>query len=139
MSLALCGGGTPQSCSLMYVHDGFTLSFVSDPDTGHSRLIDAAEGLPAAVTIAPDYDDFRAIRGLQMTGRVARAGSADAAVALASFARRYAFFRGEQPPVLAAAMAKARFYRFVPTRVVFIDNTAGFGAKAIFDASDLPG
>ncbi len=138
MSLAWCSDGAPQSCSLMYVHDGFTLSFVSDPASGHSRIIDAAKGLPAAVTIAPDYDDFRAIRGLQMSGVVARAGPAEAAAALASFARRYAFFRGDKPPAVAAALAKARLYRFVPARVTFIDNTAGFGAKTIFTASDLP-
>ena len=137
MSLALCADGAPRCCSLMYVHDGFALSFVSDPDSRHSRIIDAAKGLPAAVTIAPDYDDFRAIRGLQLTGIVARAGSTEATAALASFARRYAFFRGEKPPALVAAMAKARLYRFTPACITFIDNTTGFGEKMSFNASEL--
>lgn len=137
MSLGLYEDGAPHSCSLMYVHDGFALSWMSDPASHHSRIIDAAGAAPAAVTVAPDYDDFRGIRGLQMTGVASRAGLVDAALAIAPFARRYAFFNGDKPAALVAAMAKARIYRFTPSRVTFVDNPSGFGCTTTFGADDL--
>jgi len=137
MSLGLHRDGVPHGCSLMYVHDNFALSWVSDPAARHSRIIDAAGAVPAAVTIAPDYDGFRDIRGLQMTGTASRAGLDETGVMMAPFIRRYALFSGDMPAALAAAMAKARIYRFVPAGVTFIDNRAGFGAKTMFSANDL--
>ncbi len=137
MSLGLYGDGAPHSCSLMFVHDGFTLSWMSDPASHHSRIIDAAGAAPAAVTVAPDYDDFRNIRGLQLTVVASRAGLVDAAVAIAPFARRYAFFSGDKPVALVTAMAKARIYRFTPARLTFVDNTSGFGSATTFGADDL--
>jgi len=137
MSLGLDAGGTPHSCSLMYVHEGFTLSWMSDPASHHSRIIDAAGSAPAAVTVAPDYKDFRIIRGLQMSGVASRADLLDAATALAPFARRYAFFADDKSATLTAAMAKAKVYRFIPTHATFIDNTAGFGSATTFDGDDL--
>ncbi len=139
MSLSLVGDGAPHACSLMYIHDGFTLSWVSDPDTRHSRIIHGAPegGAPAAVTIAPDYDDFRVLRGLQMVGKASPAGVLDSAAALLPFAKRYAFFSGEKPAALMAAMAKARVYRFSPKSLTFIDNTAGFGTKDCFVGAEL--
>ncbi len=138
MSLSLIYDGAPHSCSLMYVHNGFTLSWVSDPATRHSRIIDETTSAPAAVTIAPDYDDFRHIRGLQMTGVASRLGLAASAPAMAPFARRYSFFDGDKPAAVAAALAKARIYRFIPSIVVFIDNSSGFASKTTFDAGELP-
>ncbi len=137
MSLCLVSDGAPHACSLMYTHDGFALSWVSDPAARHSRIIDDAAGAPAAVTIAPDYDDFRNIRGLQMTGVASRLGLAASAPTIAPFARRYSFFDADRPAVLAAAIAKARIYRFTPSNVTFIDNLKGFASKATFDAAEL--
>jgi uncharacterized protein YhbP (UPF0306 family) len=137
MSLGLHADGIPHGCSLMFVHDDFVLSWMSDPASRHSGIIDAAGEARAAVTIAPDYDDFRDIRGLQMTGVASRPRLVDAAMAIAPFARRYAFFNVDKPAALAAAMAKAAIYRFTPTRITFVDNTAGFGNTTTFSADDL--
>ena len=138
MSLSLIDNGAPHSCSLMYVSDGFALSWVSDPATRHSRIIDETTSAPAAVTIAPDYDDFRHIRGLQMTGVASRLGLPASAPGIAPFARRYSFFDGDKPAAVAAAMAKARIYRFIPSNVIFIDNSSGFASKTVFGAGELP-
>ena len=119
MSLSLIDDGAPRSCSLMYVFDGFEFSWVSDPAARHSRIIDQTTSAPAAVTIAPDYDDFRHIRGLQMTGVASRLGLPASALGIAPFARRYSFFDGDKPAAVAAAMAKARIYRFIPTAAAF--------------------
>jgi len=138
MSLSLIDDGTPHSCSLMYIFDGFALSWVSDPATRHSRIIDETASAPAAVTIAPDYRDFRHIRGLQMTGVASRLGLPASALGIAPFARRYSFFDGDKPAAMAAAMAKARIYRFIPSNVIFIDNSSGFASKTVFGAGELP-
>jgi uncharacterized protein YhbP (UPF0306 family) len=138
MSLSLIDDGAPHSCSLMYIFDGFALSWVSDPAARHSRIIDETTSAPAAVTIAPDYDDFRHIRGLQMTGVASRLGLPANAFGTAPFTRRYSFFDGDKPAAVAAAMAKARIYRFIPSNVTFIDNSSGFASKTVFCAGELP-
>lgn len=138
MSLSLIDDGTPHSCSLMYVFDGFALSWVSDPAARHSRIIDQMESAPAAVTIAPDYHDFRHIRGLQMTGVASRLGLPATTLGMAPFARRYSFFYGDKPAAVVTAMAKARIYHFIPSNVTFIDNSSGFASKTLFGAGELP-
>lgn len=137
MSLALSVDGRPHCCSLMYVHDGFVLSWMSDPASRHSQIIEAAEAALACVTVAPDYDDFRAIRGLQMAGVARRAGLQDSATLLAPFARRYGLFGNHESAALQAATTKAQVYQFNPSVVTFIDNAAGFGAKTTFSSNEL--
>lgn len=139
VALALSDGTVPHACSLMYAHAGFTLFWLSDPETRHSRLIDGAGQVAAAATIAPDYDDFRAIRGLQIAGTASRvAGLGESARALAALAGRYAFLAGAGTSrTLAAAMAKAKVYRLVAETVTFIDNTRSFGSKTVLRPGDF--
>jgi hypothetical protein len=73
-----------------------------------------------------------------MTGVASRLGLPASAVAIAPFARRYSFFDGDRPAGLAAAMAKARIYRFIPSKVTFIDNSSGFASKTALRAGELP-
>ncbi|MGC2777335.1 MAG: pyridoxamine 5'-phosphate oxidase family protein, partial [Bradyrhizobium sp.] len=67
MSLATLGPDGAHAANLFYARDGLTLFWVSDADTRHSRHIAADPRVSA--TVAPDYSDFAAIRGLQMRGR----------------------------------------------------------------------
>ena len=142
VSLGLVHDGAPHACNLLYAHHGFTLMWVSDPRSRHSQAIDrdAGAGTPAAATIAPDYADFRLIRGLQMHGRAQRIeGLGDLARTMMLLKHRYDFLANflAGPAALAAAMAKARLYRFVPEAVTFVDNTAGFGHKTVLTPADL--
>lgn len=132
MSLALGGADGVHACSLMYAASGFTLYWVSAPESRHSRLIEAAGAAAAAVTVAPDYDDFRHIRGLQMHGSAARVTElGETARALAQLGRRYSFLAAAGGAV-GAALSKAAVYRFRPSTVTFIDNGLGFGHKDTF-------
>ena len=54
---------------------------------------------------------------------------------MAPFARRYSFFDGDKPAAVAAAMARASIYRFIPSNVAFIDNSSDFASKTTFDAA----
>lgn len=139
MSLALCADGQPHACSLMFAHTGFVLYWLSDPAARHSRMIGEGGGA-ASVTIAPDYADFRQIRGLQLHGSAHRVDRAvDKMKAMALLSGRYDFLGNvaSAPVSVAAAMVKAAVYRFIPDRAVLIDNTEKFGAKDAFLADEL--
>jgi len=56
MPLASHGREGLHAANMLYAHDGLALFWVSDPNTRHSREIEAEPRI--AVTIAPDNSDF---------------------------------------------------------------------------------
>ncbi|MBI2319702.1 MAG: pyridoxamine 5'-phosphate oxidase family protein, partial [Betaproteobacteria bacterium] len=72
LSLATSAAGEAHAASLMYAVDGFALYWMSDPKSRHSLELEANPRV--AATIAPDYTDFKSIRGLQIAGTAARLG-----------------------------------------------------------------
>lgn len=132
LSLATIVAGAPHAASLFYARDGLDLYWTSDPATRHSQPLASAAAVSA--TIAPDYRDFKTIRGLQIDGTAAHLTEPDKiARARDCMEARYDFLRALAggPPTLRAAYAKAAFYVLRPSRITFIDNTKGFGHKAI--------
>jgi uncharacterized protein YhbP (UPF0306 family) len=106
------------------------LVWVSEPDTRHSREIEADSRV--AATIAPDYSDFAAIRGVQIAGTARRIVAEDHRMRLlALLEARYPFLRQltAGPAELRQAYARISVYRLEPARLVMIDNTKGFGHK----------
>ena len=130
MSLATVADGAAHAASLMFAVDGFSLYWTSDPGTRHSLAIE--RNAHVAATVAPDYEDFRAIRGLQIAGRARRLSeAADAAHARELLRRRFPFLQelDRTPAALRAALDKAAYYRLDPDTITLIDNTRGFGDK----------
>jgi uncharacterized protein len=130
MTLTTVADGAPHAASLMYAREGFTLYWTSDPATRHSRELEANPRI--AATIAPDYSDFRTIRGLQIAGHAERlSAEPDVKRARARMQARYAFLAelAQGPEALRAAYAKAGFYELRPERIILIDNTRSFGDK----------
>ena len=130
MSLATSGSSGPHAANLFYACDGLALVWVSDPDTRHSRDIEA--NARAAATVAPDYVDFAAIRGVQITGSARRIAVADERSRhLGQLEARYPFLKelGKGPPKLREAYARTAVYRLAPSRIILIDNSKGFGHK----------
>lgn len=129
MTLATVGDAGAHAASLMYARDGFTLYWTSDPQTRHSLHLEREARVTA--TIAPDYTDFRVIRGLQIAGRARRLDGAEAEAARAALVARYAFLAevASGPPKLKAAFEQAGLYALEPERITLIDNTRGFGHK----------
>ncbi|MCC6887418.1 MAG: pyridoxamine 5'-phosphate oxidase family protein [Hyphomicrobiales bacterium] len=130
LSLATRGPDGPHAANLFYARDGFRLFWVSDSASRHSQHL-AAEARVAA-TIAPDYQDFAEIRGLQLLGTahcLDNPGEVEAAQG--RLAQRYRFLRdvAALPEAVRNAFASARVYRLDPREIVLIDNTRGFGAK----------
>jgi uncharacterized protein YhbP (UPF0306 family) len=127
--------GPPHLVSLLYVHDGFALDWVSDPASRHSRHLAAEPRCAAAV--APDTQAFQTIQGLQMRGEARRLdGVVERTQAMARLAMRYDFLAriASQPGALVDAWNKAAVYRFIPRRILWIDNRQGFGHKRLIDA-----
>ena len=130
MSLATLGPDGAHAANLFYARDGLTLFWVSDGDTRHSRHIAADPRVSA--TVAPDYADFAAIRGVQIRGRAEHVTATMQRIRLlALLAARYAFLgrMAEAPAKLRAAYERTQVYRLTPAEIVFIDNTKGFGHK----------
>ena len=137
MTLATGTDGVAHAASLFYARDDFTLYWTSDPATRHSREIETQHRV--AATIAPDYTDFRVIRGLQISGRAQRiAVDADVVRARSVMEERYTFLRelGRGPEALRAAYASAGFYALRPARITLIDNTRGFGSKETLELAN---
>lgn len=136
MSLATIGPSGPHAANLFYARDGLALLWVSDVDTRHSRDIEAAPRV--AATVAPDTSDFAVIRGVQVSGTARRvAAASDRAHHLALLEARYPFLGqlASGPAKLREAYAKTAVYRLQPARIVWIDNTQGFGHKETLDLS----
>ena len=137
MSLATVGPSGPHACNLFYARDGLVLVWVSDPDAQHSHNVMAAPLV--AATVAPDYSDFAAIRGLQIAGHARHIRGTDERKRLLGLLEaRYAFLGrlADAPPRLREAYAHTAVYCLRPTRIVWIDNTQGFGHKEILDLPD---
>ena len=123
--------GSAHAASLLYAQEGLSVVWTSDRASRHSLHLEARRRVMA--TIAPDYSDFAAIRGVQMAGEAERlSGVIDIARACALLTARYAFLAqlAGAPAALRAAWDKASFYRLTPSRITLIDNTRGFGHKA---------
>ena len=130
MSLATVVDGAAHASSLMYAAAEFTLYWTSEPRTRHSQAIEREARVSA--TIAPDYGDFRAIRGVQLEGRARRLGEpGEVDVARKLMSRRYRFLQEMEllPDTLRRAISGAAYYRLDPERITWIDNTRGFGSR----------
>ena len=136
VSLATCGAAGAHAANLFYACDGLALIWVSEPDTQHSRNIDTDPRV--AATVAPDYSDFAAVRGVQIAGAARRILAADERMRhLAQLEARYPFLRqlAAGPPKLREVYARTAVYRLQPARIVLIDNTKGFGHKEMLEIS----
>lgn len=136
MSLATFGTTGPHATSLFYACDGLALVWVSELDAQHSRNIETDPRV--AATVAPDYSDFAAIRGVQIAGTARRIVAANERMLhLAQLRARYPFLvqLTAGPLQLQQAYARASVYRLQPARIILIDNTKGFGHKETLEIS----
>jgi uncharacterized protein YhbP (UPF0306 family) len=129
MTLATSGTQGLWAAAVFYASDGFDLVFLSAGATRHGLNIGAAAAV--AATVQEDYSDWRDIRGVQLEGEARRLAGEDASVAADCYARKFPFVRDwrEGPPPLAAALARISWYRLVPSRLYFIDNSRRFGHR----------
>jgi len=147
MTIATASGEAPWAAAIFYASDGFTLYFLSDPESRHSK--DITVNPVVAVTVNEDYRDWRKIKGIQMEGKAELVTAEDElARAVAAYVNKYSFtaaylkllsspfprivgyldrLLGRLPhvPGLPATFT-ASFYKLIPTKVRFIDNEKSF-------------
>jgi uncharacterized protein YhbP (UPF0306 family) len=129
MTLATQGPDGPWAAAVFYAEDGVDLLFLSSPASRHGRNL--AQHARCAATIQQDYSDWAQIQGVQLEGRVIELHGDVARVARECYARKFPIVgaAGGAPAEIAAALQRVHWYRLVPERLYFIDNSRGFGHR----------
>lgn len=129
VTLATQAADGPWAAAVFYVSDGFTLYFLSAPSTRHCIAI--ATHARVAATIQEDYADWPQIRGVQLEGSACELAGEEADRARRLYGEKYPLVGqlARAPAAIAAAIAKVRWYRIVPERLYFIDNSVRFGHR----------
>jgi uncharacterized protein YhbP (UPF0306 family) len=129
MTLATHGPEGLWAAAVFYVHENFDLYFLSSPSTRHS--LNLAANPRVAVTIQEDYDDWRAIKGIQLEGNVTRLEGLEQARAILLYGKKFSIVGNiaRAPAKIARAFSRVAWYRLTPTRVYFVDNSQGFGHR----------
>jgi uncharacterized protein len=135
MTLATCGSEGLWAAAVFYVDDGHHLFFLSSPTSRHCRNLASSPRVSA--TIQKDYVDWPEIKGVQLEGFATGIRGKEQQRARRLYGAKFPVIRGlaRAPVALAKAMDKVRWYKVVPERLYFIDNSAGFGHR---DKIELP-
>lgn len=122
LTLATVGpDGLPQAAPLFYASDAqMNLIFLSSPESRHSRNL--AHNPAAAAAIYDEVWEWRAIRGVQLEGRVERLEGEERQAALALYRAKYPFIAE-----LARQVEESVLYRLRPHWLRYIDNSVAFG------------
>ena len=133
MTLASHGAEGVWAAAVFYASDGFTLYFLSAPDTRHCRNL--ASNPRASAAVHEDYSDWKEIKGVQMEGPVSMLAGEEEKRARRIYGEKFPVVgKLEQAPAsIVKALAKVRWYRLNPERLYFIDNSAGFGHRDEID------
>ena len=142
LTLATHGPAGPWAASLFFARDAeLNLYFISSRSTRHAK--DLLADRTVAVTVNADHDNWKDIRGLQISGTaeiVTENGKADAAdLYLQKFSDVRHILAGPSTDAerkIAASFIASEFFRIRPRTVRMIDNIKGFGHTAEFVLSD---
>ncbi|KAA0214560.1 MAG: pyridoxamine 5'-phosphate oxidase [Lautropia sp.] len=129
MTLATQGSAGPWAAAVFYASEGLTLYFLSAPSTRHATEL--AAHARVAATIQDDCADWAAIRGIQLEGEAREVRGTQAERARTIYGAKFPALGSPEraPAPIAAAFAKIRWYRIVPDRLYFVDNSLGFGHR----------
>lgn len=119
------------ACVFYAVDDRMRLIFLSKTSSRHAKHIDRRG--PISLTVSEDYDDWSAIRGVQMWGTARRVTGPARIAALAVYMARFPFVPDVlKQPAMVGLMWKMGVYRIEPERAAFTDNTTGvFGREVL--------
>ena len=129
MTLATQGEQGPWAAALFYASDGCSLIFLSSPNSRHCRNL--ALDARCAATIQEDYSDWALIKGIQLEGRVSELQGQEESRARQIYGEKFPIVGSLEniPAPIVEALARVRWYRLVPERFHFIDNSKGFGHR----------
>lgn len=127
------GGEDLWAAAVFYVSDGYTFYFLSSPASRHCRNL--AANAKVALTVQEDYADWPEIKGVQAEGIATEISGTEEDRARRLYGEKFPLVGklALAPAAIVKAMAKVRWYKVVPTRLYFIDNSAGFGHRDEID------
>ena len=129
MTLATQSQDGPWAAAVFYASDGCSLIFLSSPTSRHCRNL--AQDARCAPTIQEDYRDWQQIKGIQLEGRVSALDGEDERQARHLYGQKFPIAGplAHVSPAIVKALARVRWFRLVPERFYFIDNSQGFGHR----------
>jgi uncharacterized protein len=137
MTLATCSDGAPWATDVYFARIGYGLVFYSSPDSRH--CLNLAANPVCAATVHPAASSWQDIRGLQMEGQARPITQlAQKARATAAYLARFPFAKAlmSDPSGVARSMAKVAIHLFTPSRIRYLDNALGFGARFTMSVKD---
>ena len=133
MTLASHGSEGAWAAALFYANDGIAIYFLSSPTSRHCLNLTRNPRVSAA--IHENYADWREIKGVQLEGLASVLAGDEEEKARRLYGAKFPVVgKLEQAPAsIVKALAKVRWYRLIPERLYFIDNSAGFGHRDEID------
>lgn len=129
MTLATTGLEGLWAAAVFYVNDRFSLYFLSAPTSRHS--INIASHPRVAATIQEDYEDWPKIQGIQLEGQVERISAVEQASAVMRYGLKFPIIANlsRAPEEIVRAMDDIAWYKLIPDKFYFIDNSLGLGHR----------
>jgi len=129
LTLATSGPEGLWAAAVFYVNADFTFYFLSAPTSRHSRNI--AANPHVAGTIQENYTNWPDIKGIQFEGECAAIADDEQTAVINLYGTKFPIISNleQTPPEIVKAMSKITWYKIVPTRLYFIDNSKGFGHR----------
>ena len=135
VSLATHGPEGLWATTVFYACEGFVLYYLSEPHTRHARNV--AANPTVAATVNEDYDDWRKIKGIQISAESFEVtDKRQLAAGLELYLRRFPFVRGFLSPgqllqgmKVAGRLLDTRLYVVRPSLVYYLDNERGFSNR----------
>lgn len=133
MTLASHGDDGVWAAAVFYANDGLETYFLSSPGSRHCRNL--ARNPRASAAIHEDYADWKKIKGIQMEGITSVLAGEEAEQARRLYGAKFPIVGNleQAPALIVEALAKVRWYKLIPERLYFIDNSAGFGHRDEID------
>lgn len=130
MTLASHGEEGVWAAAVFYANDGFAIYFLSSPTSRHGRNM--AGNPRVSATVHEDYSDWREIKGVQMEGSASMLAGKEEEMARRVYGAKFPIIGklAQAPASIVTALAKVRWYKLVPDRLYFVDNSAGFGHRS---------
>ena len=128
-TLATSGSDGPWAAAVFYVNDGDNIFFLSAPTSRH--CLNLEQNPRVAVTIQEDYSDWLEIKGVQLEGIASEISGVEEERVRKLYGRKFPVvgMLAKAPAAIVKALAKVRWYRIVPKRLYFIDNSLGLGSR----------
>ena len=132
-TLATSDGSAPWASAVFYVNEGYVLYFLSSPTSRH--CLNLAQSPRVALTIQEDYSDWLDIKGVQVEGVASEISGAEEEKARRLYGQKFPVIGmlAKAPAAIVKALAKVRWYKIVPQRIYFIDNSLGLGHRDELD------